>query len=575
MTINKFINFLNKYAPTSGGHEYIYDEYVQEENYSIDIKTKTEEFLKKEFNKPNPRHIILTGNAGDGKTRLGRKVIGEIFPDKIESIKKENIFREFSENHKKEIVYIKDLSVFPEEEVQKILIELYESIIKNEDKVFFIAANEGKLHHNLNQLGENYSELKEWILYQIKYIPSLNQNEISDVKFSNLLVINLNYVTNSTYIEDLIKQINKKENWKACDSCDVRSSCIIYWNYKRLQKDFVIKKIKEIYQIIEFQDIHLTFRDILNHLAYTYTGGLYCQDIHKNLEGNKKNTHQMYYLNFLGNSIKQVEIFEKIFAFKYVKQLQIGEISTLKIDQLILDEPEQVEEILKNELGFGIDEFYTLKEKLKNDLLKDYSDLNKWLTKIRKKLFFEYDNDIVYDLLPFSYYKEFKNLIVNFGRLKGKIKSKFIQALNNNFSDTYLFIEGEKHKEQLYLTIKIDNFSIKTSPILLKRFLEEDITIFLKKPNFEYLDHERNHIILEIENERLDISLNLFDYLIRLSNGSLPYILSEENDLLLKDFKDRLIGKVLSTHSDRAPNKYLKIEGSFYKINDLPNLIRE
>ncbi|WP_029521064.1 hypothetical protein [Persephonella sp. IF05-L8] len=572
MHINRFINFLNKYAPTSGSHEFIYDEYVEEENYSIDIETKTEKFLREELKKNNPRHIILTGNAGDGKTRLGRKIIGEIFPDRLESIKKENMFKSFSDFHKKEIIYIKDLSVFPEEKVQEILKELYDSIINNKNKIYFIAANEGKLHYNLNQLGKDYSELKEYILYQIKFIPYLSENSKLNNKFNNLLIINLNHVTNSVYIEKLIKQINKKENWKDCEFCDAKSNCIIYWNYKQLQKDYIVKKIKEIYQIIELQDIHLTFRDLLNHLAYTYTGGLYCYDIHKSIEENKKKINQMYYLNFLGDSIKQVEIFEKIFAFKYVKQLQIGEISTLKIDQLILDESQDIKEILKNEEGFGIDGFYSLKEKLKKELLEDSSKLNQWLRKLRKKLFFEYDNDAIYDLLPFLYYREYKNFN---NEKKEEIRSKFIEAFNNNFSETYLYIEGEKNKEQLFLTVKIDNFSIKTAPILLKRFLEDDISIFLKKPNFEFLDHERMHLLLEINGEKLDVSLNLFDYLMRLSNGSISYILSEENDLLIKDFRDRLISKNLLKTRNHELNKYLKVKDNCYKINDIPTLIRD
>ena len=569
MYTNKFINFLNKFAPTSGGHEYIYDEYTEEVDFSIDVETKTERFLKEEFKKENPRHIILTGNAGDGKTRLGRKIIGEMFPNELERIRKENIFREFSNLHQKEIIYIKDLSVFPEQEVQKILIELYDSIENKENKVFFIAANEGKLHYNLNQLDNKYSKLKNWILNQIKYIPGLPINKTFKEKMEDLIVINLNYVTNSVYIEQLIKQINKEENWEVCKSCDLKDSCVIYWNHKQLQEEHIIKKIKEVYQIIEYQDIHLTFRDILNHLAYTFTGGLYCQDIYKN----EKNENFMYYLNFLGDSIKQREIFEKIFAFKYVRQLQIGEISTLKIDHLILDQPKEIKEIFKNETGFGIDEFYSLKEKLRKELIKDYYYLNKWFMKLRKKLFFEYDNEIVYDLLPFSYYKDFKELIKDFNKNKKQLINKLIQAFNNNFSDTFLILDGERHKEQLYLAIKIDNFSIKTSPILLKRFLEEDILLSLKKPDFECLDHERYHFILSIEDEDLDITLDLFEYLVKISNGSLSHFLSEENDLLLKDFKDRLISNVLSKTS-RKLNKYLKLENNSYKISDLPNLIK-
>lgn len=572
---NPFIYFLNKYCPTSGAHENIFEEYVLESKFTLDIETKTEKFLREEFLKENPRHVILTGNAGDGKTRIGKKIFSHLFPKRKDELIKEDQFKGNLNGNGKEIFYIKDLSVFSEKETQEILIDLYNSIINEENKIFFIAANEGKLHHNLNQLGKEYSELKNWILNEIRSIPGIYTNSIKNDKFKkNIVVINLNHVTNSVYLKDIIKQINKKENWEACENCSLKGKCIIYWNYNQLQKDNIINRLEEIYKIIENQDIHLTFRDLLNHITYTYTGGLYCKDINEKERSYINN--KMYYLNFLGDSIEQEEIFEKIFAFKYVKQLQIGKISTLIIDKLILEESNQIKELLENEIGFGIDEFNTLKEKLRKEILKDYTELNKWLTKLRKKLFFEYNNDnkdIVYNLLPFQHYKVFIELNKNFEKVAKKIKSQIIQALNNNFSDTYLLIKGSKHKELLYLTIKIDNFSLKTIPILLKRFLEEDVNFYPVIPNFEYLDHNRVHFIIDIENEKLDISLNLFDYLSRVSNGGLSNILSEENDLLIKDFKDRLISKVLLNKN--ILNKYLKIDSNFYEEKDLPKLTRE
>ncbi|MGG3907718.1 hypothetical protein [Geobacillus stearothermophilus] len=81
---NPFVTYLDKFNVLSPNHSKIYDEYNREmeteESFDFTIATKIEEHLKNIFSN-NPHSVILTGNAGDGKTRLCR-LIHDQFSDK-------------------------------------------------------------------------------------------------------------------------------------------------------------------------------------------------------------------------------------------------------------------------------------------------------------------------------------------------------------------------------------------------------------------------------------------------------------------------------------------------------------
>ena len=74
--MNSFINYLDQFNVLSPNHSKIYDEYTYDEgekSYSFKIETKIENYLIEIFNN-NAHSVILTGNAGDGKTILCRSI---------------------------------------------------------------------------------------------------------------------------------------------------------------------------------------------------------------------------------------------------------------------------------------------------------------------------------------------------------------------------------------------------------------------------------------------------------------------------------------------------------------------
>ncbi|WP_054637316.1 hypothetical protein [Thalassobacillus sp. C254] len=151
--MNQFVNFLDQFNVFSPNHSKIYDEYTNENGnttFNSNIDTLVETFLIKKFNE-EPHSMILTGNAGDGKTKLCRNVYDYYNEEPLSSWPEDGIVNLTFLNGR--ITIVKDLSELREEVILKHLIKLQENIENNhrDNHYYLIAANEGKLTKFLTQ----------------------------------------------------------------------------------------------------------------------------------------------------------------------------------------------------------------------------------------------------------------------------------------------------------------------------------------------------------------------------------------------------------------------------------------
>lgn len=79
MSGNPFVTYLNRYTTASPDHEAAFDEFIGQasppEGEPLRLETRTEQFVRSRFAREHPPSIILTGNAGDGKTYLCRQIV--------------------------------------------------------------------------------------------------------------------------------------------------------------------------------------------------------------------------------------------------------------------------------------------------------------------------------------------------------------------------------------------------------------------------------------------------------------------------------------------------------------------
>lgn len=528
MTENQFINYLNQYNVLSPNHSKIYDEYTNDSKFSFTIDTKIEKHLKNLF-EHNPGSVILTGNAGDGKTRLCRTIYNHFSQQKLQDWPNDGILN-INIDNEKTIRIVKDLSELKDEVIEYELTCLQAHIQNNHrDKIYYlIAANEGKLTKFLSQKKD------------LNFLKVNVRNRFSDYhnNTGQFSVLNLMDVTSSLYVEKVLNEWNKEEYWNACESCSKRETCIINFNHKKTTQELVKKRLVEQYRVLDYLGTHITMRELLIHISYVLTGGFICKDIHnRNIDEFQNQMSKPYYENFFGNGIEQ-EAFAEMGALKIFKEFDPGNYSNSKIDDFIingdLSSLDELESIHKNLFNEDIDlqrgyfrKCLELYRNHSNDSNEEFID--QWIYKLRRKFYFEFPEGNWFDrksLIPFSYINLFESLFNNPAR-QAHIRKDLITGLNRAFAKKLVEptngLLATNENLMIHSTFKTSQF----------RIVEEE--------NLEELDHCSSKFKLIVEESTIPMDLYLFEYLMRLSVGDTHNVLKENVEILIDTFKNELI----------------------------------
>ncbi|WP_373323138.1 hypothetical protein [Alkalihalobacterium chitinilyticum] len=531
MENNKFVNFLDQFNVLSPNHSKIYDEYTSDteySNYNFTIKTKVQEHLENLF-RENPQSLILTGNAGDGKTRLCRIIHDQLSSNELEHWPEDGIVDLRLDFGTLRIV--KDLSELRDDVILEQLLRLQESIqSRHTNKLFYlIAANEGKLTKFLSQHNE-LAELRREVSNRFNSFKNNNQ------VFS---IINLLDVTSSVYVEKVLEDWNKEENWEACNSCKKNGSCIIFLNHQRTSGELVQKRIVEQYRILDYLETHITMREMLIHLSFMITGGLTCEDI--NRAGYKElsnHSNKIYYENFYGHHLSP-HAFAEMRALRIFKALDPGNYSHSDIDDFIMNGDisgnKAIEELHQELVDDSMDmQFGYFSRKLRlyrdHDGISDHSIIEDWVQKLRRKFYFEINNSAGFDrhvLLPFQYLSDYISLFNN-QQTQSSIKRNLISGLNRSFSGRLV-------------DSKASLFATSQNLMIYDEFKSKEINIIddLIRDDIDYLPSK---FTLSVQKEiKLPMNLFIFEYLMRAQGGGTHNILREEADILIDTFKNELI----------------------------------
>lgn len=530
MVKNSFVYYLDQFNILSPNHSKIYDEYTfdtEYSKYSFTIDTTVKKQLLKMY-KNNPKSVILTGNAGDGKTRLCRAVHDDLNENKLEDWPQNGIIDlSFGQGT---LRIVKDLSELRDEVILKQLRELQESIRDKSKKIYFlIAANEGKLTKFLSKESELH-ELKEITLARLE-----NHNNNND----ELAVINLLDITTSVYVEEVLNEWNGEDNWRICSECDRKNSCVIFLNHKRISQEIIKKRLLEKYRILDYLERHVTMRELFIHLSYIITGGLVCDDIHNaHYENLSAQSQKIYYENFYGNYANS-NAFSEMDVIDAFRMIDPGLLSQSEIDDFIIngdicgvkDLENLHKEIFNQDLDIGHG-YFLRKLKVYRDhhgmVNNDFID--QWIPKLRRKLYFEIEDDKGLDrktLLPFQYIHHYEKLF-NDEREKAHVKTKIVNGLNRSFTNK--LVEPSK------------NLIASSQDLMIyDEFKPRQVKIFDEKTR-EDIDFLPSKYLIKVEDDvTLPMNLYIFEYLMRIGSGGTHNILSEETNILIDTFKNELL----------------------------------
>ncbi len=284
---NPNVEKLHRYLPFDPSHDQIYEEYQLGD--SVAIHTRALQYLEQALDLENTRIIILTGDAGHGKTHLCRRIVNDYLGYDAEATYQ--IIQDHCDGRRLPSVKQslgRDIRIF--KDFSEVSIDMGRTLLaqtlQDTESVSVFCANEGRLRSILN--GSADADLAA---LNLAFEDSFNSG-LSSVD-GQLHIVNLNYQSVATPDNSILERVFIGEEdrpgwlddslWADCGSCDAAGQCPIRRNVALLGgQDGRVRRerIREVMAIMERLGTVITIREIVMTVAYILTGGLRCKDVH-------------------------------------------------------------------------------------------------------------------------------------------------------------------------------------------------------------------------------------------------------------------------------------------------------
>ena len=495
-----------------------------------------------------PAAVFLTGNPGDGKTAFLEQVQQELrrrqalqqgYPDASgwEWNDAKHVFRscyDASESHKGQSA---------DEQLLRKLQGLEGPHAPELPLTVLVAINDGRLADFFTTT--RYGERFPWLARQIeqaKQAEALATSPVWVVDLKRRAFVRFpNTESSETSIfTRVLQRLVALEQWKICDTCAAQTICPIRQNAAALRKKRVQQGLEYLLLLTHLRrQRHMTMRDLRSALAYLITGNADCAYIHSARENEE-----------VGASLENLKYWHSVFAPSEMQDELLADITSL--DPARFPHP-HLDRYLHFHQSIADTEARRALFADNVDLpVQRFKDEVEWMGAVKRRLYFETRSAKALDAAASTLPK-----VRSLALLPYKYARDFIDLVDNNFDDKTLdairaiIALGILRSDGIIEDIPSGTLSVKVRAseaqqlIVLKQFPLSDFQLYAEPlsegdiierlPEIIILKHKRGY-------PRLEITLDLFELLMRLANGLLPDAI-EFQPLLedLKPFKNALI----------------------------------
>lgn len=522
------------------------------------VPTYLDEKLKPALLKGDYRLVIISGNAGDGKTAFIQQF--ETFAEsKGAQIQRGGNGAVFQlKGHTFQSNY--DGSQDEGDERNDAVLQKFFAPFSGEDKLNWvenqtrlIAINEGRLVDFFLEHGDKFPLLANQI----------RQGLAGGNPEDGVAVINLNLRAvvaepekgQPSILDRLITRMTQREYWQACETCDLKNKCYAHHNARTFQDPVagpkVIERLKMLYTVTHLRGrLHITMRDLRSALAYMLVGTRDCEGIHHLYQnGGEENQNRIldgfYFNSWLGGGDGSNDR-----LISLLREIDVAEVSNPDIDRELGFLNPQTRAITRFSFAerTGYDD--ELVEVLFKNLPRDYSSKNRarliakhrhYLSHMRRRHFFERRDSGWKEMLPYGSIDSFLGAIEQAGEKGMDEVTAILRAINRGegLSDparlgnqlALRVRQVEKGTLRSYRLFDGDHFSLRTEQETAAHpFLE-----CLSQALVLLYNSGGGHKAC------LRINLDIYEMLMRLNSGYRPSIEEQEGFLLsLSVFKNLL-----------------------------------
>ncbi|MFA6195315.1 MAG: hypothetical protein WC656_01570 [Sulfurimonas sp.] len=583
-----FLKLLAAYAPTSQ-NKASYDEHVSTYAKKLGIdEINIDNGLFKKLHDifiSQPKSIIISGSAGDGKTYLLRKLYETLNGDSIKWGKDyipEITYNDF------QIKFIKDFTELEKKDKVAALEGLYKSIYEKSNELYIIAANDGILTDTLREHLKKNEHLGELL--------TLIEEHIENPSMENdLLLLDLSQTSSTKNFELLLNEIlaNCDRYESDCPSLtDETVFCPIHSNIHLLKQKHIQKQLLAIIRSCDLNYNHITLRKLFMLIANMILGYKGEKKIFNGCDvaieyyrtPNKK-SDASFYNNIFADNLSTSK--QEQSPFKELRELRIGYETTNNIDNFILFGDIQTAALYTKELSnpfFDFSAFNGIKENYLNESENESGiEIQKYLVFLRRHLFFNYQEEIHWnnitinskDLITYEHAETFYADVVVPLKKDLKVSKHIIKdlalGLNRVFLGELLSKDGN---DKLYIATSLTGTMSKLSSEVLSSiaFNQKHINQGIHLRLLRGFDDDYCKVNLEIEFEgnsiaKLELDLHMFEFLERIADGILPTSFSVEYYERVLTFKSQIVNYILQ-------NQELDSSFNLFTMNDSEGILQ-
>ena len=510
--------------------------------------------------------VIITGNAGDGKTAFIQKMEEEI-RDSCSSFKSMGNGcivtyngREIRTNYdgsqdegtlQSDLVLEEFFAPFKGDHVN----------LESLTLVRIIAINEGRLVDFLQSNSDKFRWLHARVQESLKGVSSLDRIQIVNLNSRSVVdgMIEKVEAEADSIFDKVLNELCEKKIWSYCDVCDIKNKCYVKFNVDSMNDPnngrVVQANLKRLFQITHFRrKLHITIRDLRSALSFILFNVSSCEEIHQVVNERNEGEHiSRFYYNaaFGGKFEPDSNMGDRL--VRLISQLDVARTANPKLDASINFSPPREQFVMTSKYRSDID--ISLIDRLYLQRPDDPFDRDEkrvqaadvYHKTMRRKLYFESAFSVSMAMLPYTELSMFAKV------MRGEAD---LDEIRNHMAYALSLSEGIYNE-----TIARQNVCIRAayrSGSEVKSFYLHDVFSFDFRPivptgdSVEYL---ANSLVFKNRESHLEISLDLFEMMYRIIRGYSPTLDELKGSFLnLLMFKNQLgnlpFDRMLITEND-------------------------
>ncbi len=589
---SRWVRFIKQYGPISR-NDNMYDEQIRRSARRHGVEPldfihplEADLFAAVSKDVRGARSIVLTGTAGDGKSRLCGRLWTELGGDAGEWTANE-IYQEIVAvvgGRSRTVGIIRDLTALPTNGTYGAWVgksALLEAINRSffepdPDFIFVIAANDGQLLDTWRRAIDVPLSNEGYDLLEARLV------EAKPASQGELAFFNLSTVSCATILDLTLDAIVAHPGWQAAYTeaeADgfFSEACPIRRNFEILSSLQFRARLRQLFELMDLNELHTPIRRVLLLISNMLLGHPLTKDrlmspadVRPLLRSGKAHAGDIFQ-NLFGANLSHARR-ENLEIFEFLNRFGIGDETTNRIDNVLVFGPS--DETLRHyyvslvESAFSAQALDELSA-LRNDYLErpdaTQEGEHPFLASLqaqRRAIFFQIQDDQseelrLWDLTVFRHAGEFLREVVtplrNNGRVNGAILGHLVNGLNRIFTGMLVTTNRE-----LLIAAGLSGSAAGLSQILVER-------ISVAPRRYEKVELRPGTLptlIVEIDSGievRLDLNLVRYEFLMRVAGGALPGSFSKECHEDILAFKSTL----LSALARSRPNKVETTDLSF------------